>query len=268
LTRTDYLRQWTWFKIQAGWRYGLTRALAQTIPLYIVNEYPRSGGTWLSQMLSRAMGVHFQRLGLVRPFPSVIHAHYRSPFALRNVCILWRDGRDALVSLYHHLYFSDDVNNSLVVDTTRRRLPLKDPALVKENLPKFIEAVFEKKISPARFTWDEFVRNWIDRPGVAYARYEDLRAQTLSEIKRICSTLSRDVSDDCVAHAVEEFSFERVSGRPPGQENKHSFLRRGVVGDWRNYFTRESCQVFDKYAGRELITLKYEKDRDWAQAFG
>jgi hypothetical protein len=268
LTRTDYLRQWTWFKIQAGWRYGLTRALARTLPLYIVNEYPRSGGTWLSQMLSRAMGVHFQRLGLVRPFPSIIHTHYKSPFALRNVCILWRDGRDVLVSLYHYSYFSGDLHNGVVMDTTRRRLPLKDPKRVKENLPTFIEAVFEKKIAPARFTWDEFVRSWVDRRGVVYARYEDLRSQPVTEVKRICSTFSKPVSTDRVAEAVEEFSFERVSGRRPGQENKHSFMRSGVVGDWRNYFTRESCQLFDKYAGNELITLNYEKNRNWADAFG
>lgn len=36
-----------------------------------------------------------------------------------------------------------------------------------------------------------------------------------------------------------------------------------MIGDWRNNFTQEARQVFDYYAGDELILLGYERDRDW-----
>jgi hypothetical protein len=64
---------------------------------------------------------------------------------------------------------------------------------------------------------------------------------------------------------VDEFSFERQAGRPSGQEDRTSFLRKGVVGDWRNQFSQEAREVFDRYAGEELILLGYEKDRQWAR---
>jgi sulfotransferase family protein len=50
-----------------------------------------------------------------------------------------------------------------------------------------------------------------------------------------------------------------------GEENKRSFLRKGVVGDWRNQFSLEAREVFDRYAGEELILLGYEKDRKWVR---
>ena len=53
-----------------------------------------------------------------------------------------------------------------------------------------------------------------------------------------------------------------MAKRNPGEENKHSFLRKGVAGDWKNHFSKEARQVFNKFAGRELIKLGYEVDVD------
>jgi Sulfotransferase domain len=64
---------------------------------------------------------------------------------------------------------------------------------------------------------------------------------------------------------AEEFSFERQAGRRPGEEDKRSFRRRGMVGDWRNHFNHEARELFDRYAGSELILLGYERDRSWVR---
>ena len=64
---------------------------------------------------------------------------------------------------------------------------------------------------------------------------------------------------------AEEFSFERQAGRQPGEENKRSFLRKGVVGDWRSHFSPEAREAFNRYAGDELILLGYERDRAWVE---
>ena len=72
------------------------------------------------------------------------------------------------------------------------------------------------------------------------------------------------------AAIADEFSFERQAGRRAGEEDKRSFLRKGIVGDWRNYFTREAREVFAGFAGSELVLLGYERDRAWVtdDAFG
>jgi hypothetical protein len=181
------------------------------------------------------------------------------------VTVLWRDVSDALISLYHHVCIrAHDGNNSALVETVGRRLQFKDPSCVKENLPAFIEYAFTKRMAQPRFSWAEFVRNWAEQRGVVYTRYEQLLSNPVQELRRICwETSGRDISETKAHSVVEEMSFERQTGRRPGQEDKASLARRGVVGDWRNYFSKEACQVFDRYAGDELVSLGYEKDRHW-----
>jgi hypothetical protein len=61
----------------------------------------------------------------------------------------------------------------------------------------------------------------------------------------------------------EKYSFKNQARRDPGEEKKSSFLRKGIAGDWRNYFNKETRAVFQEYAGKELIRLGYEKDDSW-----
>jgi hypothetical protein len=149
------------------------------------------------------------------------------------------------------------------VARSRRELPLADYDDVYANLPAFIEYSFTKPHSPS-FSWTDFVRRWHGRRGTVHVRYEDLRCDTPGELRRIVRELTGDKLSPKRADAVtEEFSFERQSGRRSGEENKGSFLRKGVVGDWRGRFSPEAREVFDRYAGEELFLLGYERDRSW-----
>ena len=40
-------------------------------------------------------------------------------------------------------------------------------------------------------------------------------------------------------------------------------VRKGIVGDWKNYFSREAGEVFDRHCGDVMVRLGYEADRDW-----
>lgn len=73
-------------------------ALSSPLSLYVVNEYPKSGGTWVGQMLGRALNVPFPRNRFPVPRSSIMHSHYLDPRGLRNVVLAWRDGRDVMVS--------------------------------------------------------------------------------------------------------------------------------------------------------------------------
>ena len=64
---------------------------------------------------------------------------------------------------------------------------------------------------------------------------------------------------------VEDYSFAKTSGRKPNTEDKSSFLRKGIAGDWKNHFTREAAEVFDRYCGDALIAAGYEPDRTWIE---
>jgi hypothetical protein len=255
-------------KANAAVRYGMVHLLSGSLPLYVVNEFPKSGGTWLSQMLSAALEVPFPRNRFPVLRTSIMQGHYLSPWGMRNVVVVWRDGRDVMVSWYHHCLFRNERQNGYLVQEVRKDLAFQDYEDVRANLPTFIEYAFTRQRHP-RFSWAQFVRRWARREHVVYTRYEDLRQDTAAELGRICLELTGKPLDPERAGAVaEEFSFSRQSGRRPGQENKNSFMRKGVVGDWRSHFRREAREAFHHYAGRELVELGYERDGAWAREEG
>ena len=243
-------------------RAGMVHVLSGIVPLYVVDEFPKSGGTWVGQMLGRALGVPFPRNRFPMLRTSIMHGHYLDPWGIKNAVIVWRDGRDVMASWYHQQLVPHEFN-ARQVERSRRELPLEDYDDVRRNLPAFIEYSFTRPHSPS-FSWTDFVRRWHGKEDAVHVRYEDLHRDTAGELQRVVAELTgRRISREEAAAVAEEFSFERQSGRPSGEESKKSFLRKGVVGDWRNVFGPEARQIFDHFAGEELILLGYEKDRSW-----
>ena len=84
------------------------------------------------------------------------------------------------------------------------------------------------------------------------------------ELRRIVSDLTRrDIGDDEANEIIESHSFARRAGRNVGEENTRSFMRKGVVDDWKNYFDLNARERFRTYAGDALMKLGYETSQDW-----
>jgi len=232
------------------------------LPLYIVTEYPKSGGTWFSQMISEYLGLPFPRNQIPKLRSSIMHGHYLYFPSLKNIFVVFRDGRDIMVSFYFHSYFKNELFNHVLVDRMRMKLPFNDYNDVEMNLPRFIEYKFTKKWPP-RFTWSQFVDNWIERDTVII-KYEKLLQDPVKSVGgAIEKTIKMKVDYDSISKIVNKYSFNRLSKRTSGSENRSSFMRKGISGDWKNYFNKEACELFDYYAGDQLIKLGYEKDRSW-----
>jgi hypothetical protein len=73
-------------------RAGMVHLLSGALPLYVVNEFPKSGGTWVGQMLGQALGVPFPRNRLPVLRPSIMHGHYLHPWGMKNVVVCWPAG--------------------------------------------------------------------------------------------------------------------------------------------------------------------------------
>jgi hypothetical protein len=246
-------------------RYCFTHYLSGLIPYYIVNEYPKSGGTWLGQMLSDLLDVPFPRNSYPTLKPSIMHCHYLHKKNMKNVVVIWRDGRDLMVSWYYHCLFKNELGNHRLVDIVTNDLNFSDPEDIYENLPGFIEYAFTQQKHPP-FSWSDYVMQWYGQDGVVFIKYESLRINPVDELARIVEQLTGDNIDrDRITDVVDKYSFEKLSGRKPGTENKTSFLRKGVVGDWVNIFSYEAKQQFMRHAQSELELLEYENTTDWAE---
>jgi hypothetical protein len=93
--------------------------------------------------------------------------------------------------------------------------------------------------------------------------YEALQTDSERTVTGVLDFLGLDKSPALVRRLISGASFESVTGRRRGAENRSSFNRKGVVGDWRNNFTASDRDIFKTLANDLLLELNYENDADW-----
>jgi hypothetical protein len=72
------------------------------------------------------------------------------------------------------------------------------------------------------------------------------------------------VPADVLLGRVYQNRFSKKSaGRAQGSENTKSHYRKGISGDWANYFTREHRAAFKQKYGNLVVRLGYESHNDW-----
>ena len=235
--------------------------------------YPKSGTVWLCQLMSAYLDKPYPR-EYQAPIlmPSVIHAHWPWDPRMPPTVYVVRDGRDVAVSLYFHQIrmFANAKNprRTRELQEIFHRLygPGFDTADVRAALPKFIEFEMTERDTLRGWNWAEHVRHWTGRAGVAQVRYEAMLSDTASELHRAMVELGAPRQEPRLADlAAQRYDFALSAGRAEGSEDPSSFLRKGVAGDWRQYFTREAAEVFDHYAGDVLIEQGYETSKDWVE---
>ncbi len=246
------------------------RLFSRLAPYYLVNEFPKSGGTWLAQMLSDALDLPFRRNQPIRLERSITHGHFLSPIGLTNTVVMWRDPRDLLVSFYFHCYFVNEHANKALVDLMKTRRPFSDYTNIRANLPAFVRFVTHTPISPS-FSWPQFAKVWIGRKDVVHTSYEALRADTPSELARVVQALTgHSLAHEKAAEVAERHLFSKVKqaaeqARPDNAEI--SFVREGALGGWRRHFTpdAEAALSEDGYLGA-MRGLGYEVEQQVAGA--
>ncbi|MEO8481269.1 MAG: sulfotransferase domain-containing protein [Acidobacteriota bacterium] len=109
--------------------------------------------------------------------------------------------------------------------------------------------------------FERFLHHWTDAVSAARearqrfshvldVRYEDVLGAPHAQVTMLCAFLGIDASHDVVARCVEAASFRALSGgRERGTEDAHSFFRKGVAGDWRNWLTPAQRDRFATEAG-------------------
>jgi hypothetical protein len=238
-----------------------------------VNEFPKSGGSWIGGMLGDALGLPFPRNRFPTLGRCILHGHLPPGDGRPRTVLVWRDGRDVMVSWYHHCLFRNDRENADLVAHTRAELALSDPGDIRAHLPDFIDYAFTRQPHPG-FSWADFVEAWHGDPAVTHTSYEAMRADPVDELGRVLDAIAdthpmgshRRPSADPAAELeriVERHSFAARSGRAAGTERRGSFLRKGIVGDWKNHFSESAGRIFQMHAGDALVRLGYESDAAW-----
>ncbi len=241
------------------------------MPVWLVCEYPKSGGTWLAKMVSLCMGLPLVEFSLL-PITSSCVTFSHWPFhPRRKRCLyIYRDGRDVLVSLFFHR--ARIVTNHLGSAPAQRWLRQHpylssfDPA--NDNIELFRRFAYELLSGMSKsFQWSSYALGWqhADPAQVYSTSYEQLLQDTKGVLTSCMERCKVAVSEQQIDHAVGYYSFESMSGRKAGQGEPSSFLRKGIAGDWVNYFNRDLAARFDQHSGQALVRLGYEPDSGWVE---
>ncbi len=226
---------------------------------YYVSEFPKSGGTWFCQMLSGLTGVPFPRNRFISQSPSILHSHLVPHEKLNTPIVILRDGRDIMVSAYHHFIIPNDHCPSHEQKRWASYVDSSNLHNVKTNLAAFIEAFHQNyKIGGRSITWQEHVLACHPLDLLAIT-YEDLLSDPHNELLRVTKYIGLDVSSADIDQVIEQFSFTRMKEKDP----QSKFLRKGTSGDWKNHFTYHSGELFESLAGEALRLLDYTTDNTW-----
>lgn len=230
----------------------------------VLTEYPKSGGSWISQMLSATLSVPYTRNRLPTLGDQILHGCFLKVNANLDTVVLWRDGRDTMISYYYHMMFDKPLTSAMAGKRLRTQLSVTDPTDVEKYLPRFIEWACSDGYP--RFTWSDFVKTWYGNETVAFTSYESFLANTRKELANILTHFDRAVPAYVeLQKVIESHSFEVQSRRQRGEEDINSFIRKGIAGDWMNSFNRESREIFHHHCGAELKLLGYAVDDTWVQ---
>ena len=165
--------------------------------------------------------------------PRIIHSHMRYhmlPKGIQEkkakVVHILRNPRDVAVSCYNMA----QINEAFGYYTG--------------SWETFFEAFISGKV--AFGTWFDYVTDWLkhkDEPNILFITYEDFIEDHYGMIKQLAKFLGKSLDDETTKQIAELVKFKNIKTIPKMTErpkgSKGEFFRKGVVGDWVNYFTPE-----------------------------
>ncbi|KAF7836225.1 cytosolic sulfotransferase 15-like [Senna tora] len=181
------------------------------------------------------------------PFPSLSCSIHNSNCKIIYIC---RNPFDTFISYWH---FSNNILSSQL-------LPI---ITLEEAFEGYCEG-----IHPYGSFWSHILGYWNaskDKPSkVLFLKYEELKANTGFELKRMaqfldCPFSEEEESGGVVDSIIELCSFKKMkeldinkSGKSASKiENKH-FFRKGETGDWVNYFSPSMIEKLSKVIEEKL----------------
>jgi len=247
-------------KLGAAQRYLMWHIFPDQFQHVRVTEFPKSGGTWLCQLLSEVLELPFPRNKMMTWKKGIQHSHYPGPVRNQKTILMVRDGRDVIVSAYYHFIIGHKGDAEFITEKWRKQLNVPDPEYIEKHLPKFIDLFFSNyKVGGRQMDWTKYLQSFdLDNPNLSFVRYENLLTQPQMEIRRLIDWLGHSkIEDNKIKAAIQKYAFKNRTGRNPGEESTSSFLRKGVAGDWRNKFNQEATQIFMSLEDKQLERFNY-----------
>ena len=226
--------------------------------------YPKTGTTWTSQIIKLIQNGgkdngqrvttsvpwmealdYYPEINLEQlPTPRVLRSHFSydlMPCGLPNKAsgryiYVIRNPKDVAVSFFHH-------SKSLIFEDQED--------LVWDN---FFGDFLAGQILYGSY-FDHVLSWWAHRSdeNILFVKYEDMKRDLLSVVTRIAKFIGSNVDEEVIKEIAFKTSFEQMKDNQLAnlswsrlrRQGSVPFMRKGEVGDWRNYFSEEQSKRVD-----------------------
>lgn len=159
--------------------------------------------------------------------------------------VVIRDLRDTLVSWYYSLVKTHEENERVIEH--RRKLASMD----RESGLLYLLA------HPDFFGLSMVSSTWVQAADTLVVRFESLIKDPARWFGMICRECGISVSEARLVAALDQRSFDNLSGRSKGADSSGSHYRKGVAGDWKSHFTPAIADEFIRRYDDLLIRTGY-----------
>ncbi|KAK9496436.1 hypothetical protein O3M35_013276 [Rhynocoris fuscipes] len=164
-----------------------------------------------------------------------------------KIVYITRNPKDMCVSYYHYCKLMHEYNGTL---------------------EEFCEIFLEGRAPIGPF-WSHVFGFWNmkDEPNVLFLKYEDMKKDHKAIIRKAGKFLGKELTDEQIDMLHDHLSFNNMRSNPTlnlegvlklkngpnfKQEGDQTFIRKGKVGDWKNYMTTEISEKFDHWIEENL----------------
>jgi len=194
-------------------------------------------------------------------FLSYINADYQyiKPLSFHKAFHIIRDPRDIVVSAYFSHKNSHNPTGWVELINQRQKL---NNVSINEGLLLTIDFLENLSVNGVKVPLFNCLKNWdYTNPDILEIKFEDY----IQDVEKTWYTILNflEIYDRLTKQnfqgIVNSASFKRLSGRDTGTENVHSHYRKGISGDWKNYFKEEHIKIFESKYSDLLSLLKYSR---------
>jgi Sulfotransferase domain len=235
-------------------------------------SYPRSGNTWtrflIANLLFPGQSVSFANIERLipdaeaqssrymkrLPGPRVIKSHQYFDHRYPKVLYITRDPRDVAISYYNF---------------SRKFGHIEDALPIEQFVHGFVEGTL---LSAGWGTWAENVSTWVaardGRPSFLLQRYEDLIANTSTELEKVARFFRVDANPERLLQAIENSSADHLrqmekkeGGEWVTTKNRRAdipFIGTAVAGKWKSVLPSSAVAEIEAAWGTIMARLGYE----------